>query len=200
MGNRMTNPGFRLRTRGVLLFFTLVLASLACNLGTGARPDQEDTPVPIPITTESVEELKENLQAAATQASTSGVVTIEFDEAQLTSLVAFELDKQENPIFQDPQVYLRDGQVQLYGNAVQSGITLPVSIIATLSVDERGMPRYDILSATAGPVPLPQSILDQLTDQFDQAIASKLDAENSNLVVEDIVIADGKMTITGRTR
>lgn len=198
MGNRMTNPGRRLRWRGLLIFSALALAGLACNLGTGSRPVQQETP--IPVTTESVEELKENLQAAATQASTSGVVTVEFDEAQLTSLVAFELAKQEDQVFQDPQVYLRDGQIQLYGNAVQSGITLPVSIIATLSVDEQGMPRYEIISATAGPVPLPQSILDQLTDRFDQAIASQLDAENSNMIVEDIVITDGKLTITGRTR
>jgi uncharacterized protein YpmS len=195
MVNKISKPR-RPQSRKFLLAASVVLlAGLACNLGAGPRPPAQATP--IPVTTESVEELQENLQVAATQASTSGEVTLVIDEAQLTSLVAFELQDQEEQFFQDPQVYLRDGQIQLYGSVVQGGISLPVSIIATLSVDEGGMPRYKIVSATAGPVPLPQSILDQLTARLDQVIASQLNPERTDMVVENILIDDGKMTITG---
>jgi uncharacterized protein YpmS len=147
-----------------------------------------------------VQELEENLESAATQASSSGAVTVEVTEAQLTSLVAFQLQSQEQQILQDPQVFLRDGQIQLYGNAVQGGLSLPVSIVATVSVAEDGTPRYEILSANAGPVPLPDSILDQLTARLDQALAGQLSPETTNMVIEEITIADGKMTITGHTR
>lgn len=199
MLDKMTKPGSRRSWKLLLVFTVLLVTSLACNLGTSdSRPPEQATP--IAVTTESVEELKENLHDAATQASTSGEVTVVFDEEQLTSLVAFELQKQEEQVFQDPQVYLRDGQIQLYGNAVQGGIELPVSIIATLAVTDQGAPRYEIVSATAGPVPLPQSILDQLTERMDQVIENQLDPENSGMIVEDIVIAGGKMTVTGRAR
>jgi uncharacterized protein YpmS len=184
--------------KGFLALTALLFASLACNLPGGARPPVETTP--IPVTTESVEQLQENLEEAATQASTTGQVTMVVDEAQLTSLVAIELESQEEKILEDPQVYLREGQIQLYGTAVQGGISLPISVIATVHANEQGEAQYEIVEANAGPLPLPQSILDQFTDQLDQAIGSRLDPENTNIFIDDITIADGKMTISGHTR
>src|SRR5512147_151176 len=109
-----------------LAIASLLFASLACNFGGFAPPAAPTAaPTPIPVSTQAVQSLELTAQAAAKQAQTSGKVTLTMDEAQLTSLVALELQKQSNPEISEPQVLLRDGQVQLLGNVHQAGITAP---------------------------------------------------------------------------
>lgn len=179
----------------VLALITLLLASLACNLPGGARPPQNVTP--IPITTESVEELERNLQEAAQQATETGQVRMVITEAQLTSMVAFELEEVQEPRITEPQVFLRDGQMQLYGNVQQSGITAPLKVFMTISADEQGKPRYEITDATAGPFPLPQSMLNQMTTRLDQVISEQMSSGQTSLFIDDITIANGEMIIEG---
>jgi uncharacterized protein YpmS len=175
----------------------LVTASLACYF-TGLR--QEATPEPVPVTTEAVETLEENAQDAAQAFQDSGEINMEVTEEQLTSLVAFELQKQQDPVLQNPQVYLRDGQVQLRGDVQQGGIAAPLEMNMTVFADADGRPQYEVVSAKVGPFPLPQSILDQMTSQIDAVFASQFGAEAENIYIEQITIADGRMNIQGRPR
>jgi uncharacterized protein YpmS len=187
------------RNRFLLLVVTALLgASLACNLPSRLEQAPENTP--IPVTTEAVENLQNNVASAAATAQSGQPVTLTVTEAQLTSLVAFEAEKQSEKVFQDPQVLLRDGQVQVLGKVKQSGISLPLKIVLTISADAQGKPHYQVVSANLGPLPLPQAILDQLTAQLDQAMADQLNTASNNVFVEKIDIAGGVMTITGRTR
>jgi uncharacterized protein YpmS len=187
----------KVRSPVFFILSLLVTASLACYF-TGLR--QEATPVPVPVTTQAVETLEKNAQDAAQAYQDSGEITMEVTEEQLTSLVAFELQKQQDPVLQNPQVYLRDGQVQLRGDVKQGGITAPLEMNMTVTADADGGPQYDVVSAKVGPFPLPQSILDQMTSQIDAVFASQFGAEAENIYIEQITIADGKMNIQGRPR
>jgi uncharacterized protein YpmS len=180
-----------------LAIAALILASLACNLP-GSR--QEQPAAPVPITTEAVEDLQENVQTAAETAQSSGEINLVITEAQLTSMLAFELQKQEEPILTEPQIYLQNGQIQLNGNVHQGGVNAPLEMSMEVTVNDQGRPDYRVTSAKLGPFPLPDSILDQLTAQIDQAFAEQIGPELENVEIESIDIAAGQMVIQGHTR
>lgn len=189
---------YRQKIAILLTLAALLAAMLACNLPGGSS--LTPTATPIPVTTQAVQTLEKNLAAAATSIQTNQPVTIVMNEAQLTSLVAEELKGQTNPQITDPQVLLRDGQVTFTGNVQQGGLSLPLKIVLTLSVDAQGKPTYKIISANLGPLPVPQPIIDQFSAQFDQIMAQQLNSRAKDVVVDQISVADGNMTITGHKR
>jgi len=175
----------------------VVAVSLACNF---LKPKITLPQETIPITTQAVDDLKQEIEAVATQAETTGQATLVIDEAELTSLIAFELQKQETPVIQQPQVFLRDGQMQIGAAIMQGDASVPVQIIVGVSVDSNGQPVFQIVSAAVGPVALPEDLVtaisEQLTHTFDQNIRPRM----GDVFINSISIADGKMTIQGTTR
>jgi hypothetical protein len=183
----------------LLALAALWAASLACTLpGRSAKPPAGYAP--IPVTTQAAGELRKDLEVAASEIATSGSTTLVIDEAQLTSLLAIELQSQDQLNILAPQVYLRDGQVQLFGNLQEGKVTAPLKIFLTISGDGQGQPQFQVVEAMAGPLPIPKDLLDQFTTQFDQVLAGRLNPNDNPLFIDRIAIADGKMTITAHTR
>lgn len=195
----LRNRAYRQKLAFCLALSALLVASLACNLP-GRATQAPANATPIPVSTEALENLQENVQSAAATAQSGQPVTLTVTEQQLTSLVAFELQSQEQPIMTDPQVRLQNGQIIVTGNVTQQGISAPLNAVLTPSVDAQGKPHFEIVSAKVGPLPVPQSILDNLTEQMNRSFASELSAQTDNMIIEDIAIGDGVMTITGKTR
>jgi hypothetical protein len=181
--------------RFLLVLLVLAFVSLACNLGAPRTPAP-----PPPVSTEAVESLEKTLENAADAMQQSGEINLEIDEAQLTSLVAFQLEEHGDESIQDPQVYLRDGQIQLFGTVERQGISGTARVIMTAAVDAEGRPDLNIESASIGPLPIPEQIVSELESQLDQAFGEQIEALAPNTWIESIVIADGKMTITGHAR
>jgi hypothetical protein len=172
-------------------------ASLACNLGLNGVK----TPEPrIPVSTEAVQSLEETAANSYNEFQQTGQVNLTVTEEQLTSVVALELAKQETDSISNPQVLLRDGQIQLSGDVHTQGISAPGRVIMEVDVDSDGRPGLRIVSATVGPFPLPDSLLENVETRLNRAFLQKLDEMAPNLVVESVVIADGSMTISGHTR
>ncbi len=46
-----------------------------------------------------------------------------------------------------------------------------------INVDSQGKPHTQIISGTVGPFAIPDSMLEQITAQFDQMLASQLQAD-----------------------
>jgi uncharacterized protein YpmS len=174
----------------------LILASLACNFGLKGV----ETPAPPPpVTTESVEELQRNLQQAYEDAQKDGEVSLTVTETQLTSIVAFELEQQGLTSVKDPQVYLRDGQVQVYGT-LEGDIQATARVVFDVDVNAAGKAEFHAVSANVGPLPIPDDILSNLEDNLNQAFADQIESLAPNSQLETITIADGEMTITGHTQ
>ena len=181
----------------ILLALTaLAAASLACNYSRAVAPTPTPRPT-IPVSTEAVQELEQNLNTAADDFEAGKQVTLILTESQLTSLVANNVQTEQGPVLQNPQVYLRNGQVQLIGSIEQSGVSLPLEIVLTLRVDSSGKPDYTIDSAKLGPFPLPQAQLDQLSNELDKVINAQLGQGDQRIILDGITIADGNMVITG---
>lgn len=176
----------------------LVLASLACNLSIpGAQPPEDASP--IPVSTESLQSLEEELRSAGENAQKTGVINLQITESELTSLVALQLKDQTDPEIQDVQVYLRDGQIQVYGKVVQSNISLPLKVILTVQLDAAGKPHTVVQEGKVGPVNLSQDLRNKLASQLDSILYESLGLDSDNTVIESIQIADGVMSVSGHT-
>jgi hypothetical protein len=189
---------FRLMSKKVSLMValgSLAMASLACNLFKGAPTPPAP---PIPVTTESVEELHQNLENAAATAESSGQFEIELTEAQLTSFLATELAKETNQSVTNPQVYLRDGQIQLFGTLVtENGQSAEGAVFFTAAVNAQGSLTVTVVKANLGGVPIPAVILDRITAQLNQSLNQQISVGGSPIVVDSLAIADGVMMVKG---
>ena len=194
------------KTRYALPIFllTLILTSLACTVFVGG-PDYSSLPV-IPVSGEAMQSMQDEVKRAFEEGALTGSIVLIFNEEQITSYVASRLQtdtslQQDNqPIITDPQVYLRDGQMQIYGKTKQGLFTANIGIIVSVGVDENGQPKIDIVSADFGPLPAPKGLTDAIAAMVREAYTGSLGPVATGLRIETIAIANGTMTITGRIR
>ncbi|GAB4451642.1 MAG: hypothetical protein OHK0041_14520 [Anaerolineales bacterium] len=188
----------------LLLLAVLALASLACTVSVGG-PDYSDRPV-IPVSNEAADSLKDEIRRALEAGAVSGEVTIQITETQITSVLAQRLQSDANlqqdkkPLITDPQVYLRDGQMQIFGKTQQGIFTANIGIIVAVGVDENAKPKIEIVSADFGPLPAPEGLTAALSAMIEEAYTGAVGPVATGLRIQTITIADGIMTVTGRIR
>ena len=194
------------KTRGLTLFLlVLVLTSLACTISVGG-PDYSNLP-PIPVSGEAAESIKEELRRAIEAGAQTGVITVNLTEPQITSYLATRLQTDPSlqqadrqPLITQPQVYLRDGQMQIYGKTQKGMLTANIGVIVSMGVDANGQPQIDVVSADFGPFPAPDGLKDAITAMVREAYTGSLGPVATGLRIETISIANGVMTVTGRVR
>jgi hypothetical protein len=179
--------------------------SLACVVFVGG-PDYSNLP-PIPVSAEAAASIKDEIQRAVEAAAETGVITVNLTEPQITSYIAARLQtdpslqqSDKKPLITDPQVYLRDGQMQIYGKTQQGLFAANIGIIVNMGVDANGQPQIDVASADFGPFPAPKGINDAITAMVKEAYTGSLGPVATGLRIESISIANGVMTVTGRIR
>lgn len=189
-----------------LFLLILLVTSLACTVFVGG-PDYSNLPV-IPVSAEAAQSLKDEMKSAFEAGATTGVVTLNITETQITSYLALRMqsdpslqqsDKQ-TPLITDPQVYLRDGQMKIYGKTQQGMFTANIGIIINVGIDETGQPKIEITSADFGPFPAPNGLKEALTAMIKEAYTGAIGPAATGLRIETINIADGLMTISGRIK
>lgn len=187
-----------------LFIVVLILASLACTVNVGG-PDYSDRPT-IPVSSEAAESLREEIRRAFEAGALSGEVIINITEPQITSVLAQRLQTDQNlqqdekPLITDPQVYLRDGQMQIFGKTQQGMFAANIGIVVAVGVDENGRPKIEIVSADFGPFPAPAGINNAISAMIQEAYTGAVGPVATGLRIQTISIADGIMTITGRIR
>jgi len=188
-----------------IFLVTLILTSLACTIFVGG-PDTSDL-APIPVSVSEADGLREQIKKAFEDGVTTGIVTFTISEPQITSVLAQRLQSdpslqqdEKKPLIFDPQVYLRDGQMKIYGKTQQGIFTANIGILINVGVDENGKPKIEIASADFGPFPVPEGIKEAITRMIEEAYTGSLGPVATGLRIESIAIADGLMTISGRVR
>jgi hypothetical protein len=183
----------------------LVLTSLACTIFVGG-PDYSSLP-PIPVSAEAAQSIKDEVKRAFEAGAETGVVTINLTETQITSYLAERMQtdpslqqSDKKPLITDPQVYLRDEQMQIYGKTQQGIFTANIGIIVQVGVDANGQPLIEITSADFGPFPAPEGLKSALTAMIKEAYTGSIGPVATGLRIESISIANGVMTITGRIK
>lgn len=175
----------------------LLAAALACQVETGG-PDAP--PATLAVSTEAAANLDEAWTQAFEQAQTTGTATLSLTESQLTSFVALKIAQQEQPVITNPQVLLRDGQIQVYGVATRGVLSANVRIVLTVSVGDAALPIFEITSADFGPVAMPPDLLSGLSSMLAEALTGQVGPAATGFRLESILIQDGLMLITGRVK
>ena len=194
------------KIRGLTLFLTiLLLTSLACTIFVGG-PDYSSLP-PIPVSTEAIASIQDELRRAIEAGAQTGTITVNLTETQITSYLAARLQTDPNlqqsdrkPLITEPQVYLRDGQMQIYGKTQQGMFAANIGIVVNMGVDANGQPQIEVASADFGPIPAPEGLNDAITAMVREAYTGSLGPVATGLRIESISIANGVMTVTGRVR
>jgi uncharacterized protein YpmS len=181
----------------LLALCALTFSVLACSVFVGG-PSYPSTS--IPISTDAVQSLHDQVQQSATQGAQSGTITLQITESQLTSYLASYFDSQPNPLLLNPQVLLRNGQMQVFGQFQQGLFTGNASITLQVSVDANGQPKIDITQTDFGPLPAPQGLNDAISSLIQQAFTGSLGPAATGFRLDSISIADGVMTINGRIK
>lgn len=177
--------------------FALVLAVTSCtlNLGGPAYPNPA-----IPVSTEAMGELQFSVGTAVATGMGTGEVALIFTEPQLTSFLFYKLQAQSQPFFINPQVFLRDGQLQMYGTASNGYFEASALIILSAGVDDQGKLKIELTSANFGPLPVPNGLKEILTATIQEAYTGALGPVATGFKLKNVTIADGTMTIIGQTK
>ena len=174
-----------------------MLSILACqfNLG-GPEPPGE----PIPVQENAAEVLTEMWQSAVLDAVETGQVTVLLNEIQLTSLLSQRMEAEENPVLHDPQVYLRNKMIQIYGTTINGPFKANVLIGITPINSPEGELTFDITKAEYGPIPAPTALKDTVSAILTEAFTGTIGSLASGIRVNTIVIYNGEMAIVGEVR
>ena len=171
----------------------LVMASLACEMGLGGPTPPAS---PIAVSTEAAGEL-EQLWQDAIENSQNGEVSVVMTEAQVTSYVALKLAENPDSPFEDVQVFLRDGNIIMQAKAQAGEMSVPAQVVLGVTPNAESQPTITIEEADLGPLPLPDSILSDISDGLNDLIAGQLGGQASNFNITSITIADGQMAVSG---
>ncbi len=177
--------------------FAVALAVLACTMNIGGPKYPNPA---IPVSTEAVGELQSAMGTAVAAGAVSGPITLTFTEPQLTSYLTYKLQAQSQPLITDPQVYLRDGQIQLYGTARKGYFQATARIVLSAGVDAQGQLKIELTSADFGPLPVPSGLKEIITATIQEAYTGALGPVATGFRLQSVTIADGTMTIIAQTK
>lgn len=180
-----------------IFLLTLALASLACTLFIGG-PDYPSEVVP--VSTEASQSMQDQIKQMVEAGAQGGPITLQISETQLTSYLTYKLAAQTNPLMTEPKVFLRDGQMQVFGKVQRGIFSANVAILLGVGVDETGAPRLEVLSADFGPFDAPQGVNDAISKLVSEAYTGSLGPIATGFRLESITIAAGVMTLVGRIK
>lgn len=185
-------PNRQLRLLLVLLI--LVAAGIACNFPASgpALP-----PTAVPMTTEQVKQLEEQIQATLSNPAPSGDVTLTITQDQLNAYLSAQMQGQQDQTITDPSVVLTSGHMEVYGKVSQSGISAVAKIVLQPRVDEQGNVRLDVTSISLGPVPVPDALKSRVQEMADNMLTNYINTNNGRFKAKSITVNEGSLSITG---
>ena len=190
----------KLRDRSLifrLILISLLLATLGCTIDVGGP----EPPGPsIPVEPNSGNQVRQAWQSAIQSAATEGSVRVLLNESQLTGFLAERFRRDENPLLTNPQVYLRQGEVEIYGTAQRAILSGRVLIAIRPEVTDQGEIRFDLSEASIGPVPAPKALRDTISALLTEAFTGSIGTLATGIRITSLAIADGEMAIVGELR
>ncbi len=175
----------------------LILTGLACQINVGGPTPPSE---PFQVSTLEAIQLEENWRAAFEADPIDGRVTVVITERALTAFLAARMAEAENPILRGPQVRLQGGEIQIFG--VASAGPLEASALLSIQplVDSEGVLAFNITTAEVGPLPIPDTLKQGLSDLLTEAFTGNLGSVATGIRITSLAIADGKAAIVGELR
>jgi hypothetical protein len=187
----------RYKKNFLTIFLMLILAALACNAGNSTPLIPADLP-PIPTLANLSDKFEDEWQKSLAEAVATGNFTVTITESQITDFINRKNAENPDANVSDIRLYLRDGQIQIIGQANNdSGASTTLQIVTSVIVVEEKL-QVNITSAQLGVFPVPAQLLDSISISINDALNGQNTADSEKLQFENIVIVDGLMTITGK--
>lgn len=181
--------------RIILPVLVLSLVSLACQINLGGPTIPENSAPP--ASAEDAQNFENSIKTTFENAGENEPVSFSITQEQMTYYVAQKIGETPASFISNPQVFLRNGQIELYGEAVNGSLTGNVMIVLHAVVDENGVPSVQLVTADFGPLPVPDGLMDGFSAMMNEALTGSIGSTASGFKLEDISIEDGVMTITG---
>jgi hypothetical protein len=140
-------------------------------------------------------EAKTALKSALPQPGSLNTLTL--TELQITSWLATEMQNNPDLPMREIQVYLRDGQIQIWGIVKGSDNETSALISGMLMLDSNGQPAIKIESMQIGQQAIPSILLSQVETWLNQILSDKINEQIPGLKVMNINISSGLITISG---
>jgi hypothetical protein len=193
----LVHPPRSAQSAFIVLASSLILTTLACQLQLGGPTPPSP---PVTATSDSSALLGEAWASALAAATRTGELTLTIDESQLNGLVGQRLEAEANPPILQPQVFLRQGLIQIYGVSSQGLVQARVHISVRPRVNQDGAVEFEIPSAEVGPLSATNTMKEGISKLITDFFTGALGPVASGLRVTSIVISDGQMAIVATLR
>jgi hypothetical protein len=179
-------------------YATLVdtLISFAINnseSGMDGAPERPGAPI-VPSETVGAQ-AKSTLEKALPQPGSLNTATL--TEQQVTSWLTMEMKNSPDLPLRDVQVYLRGGQIQVWGMVDGSNNSTSALVTGKINLDTNGIPNFEIDSLQIGQQVIPNFLISQAESWLNQMLVEKIDQQVPGLEVMNVNINNGLITISG---
>lgn len=158
--------------------------------GAPERPGNE-----IMISPQAAAEAKTTLENALPQPGSLSSITI--TEQQVTSWLAMELQKTPDLPLSDVQVFLRNGQVQIWGMVNGNENSTSVLIVGEIGIDGNQLPYIEITSMQIGTQTVPDILLGQMEAWLNQTLIENINEQMPGLRLMNVNVVNGLITVSG---
>jgi len=179
-------------------YATLVdtLISFAVNNAVGGMDGAPERPgVPIVLSDTAAAQAKITLEQALPQPGSLKTLTL--TEQQVTSWLAMEMKNSPDLPLHDVQVYLQNGQIQVWGMVDGSSNSTSVLMSGKINLEGNGIPSFEIDSLQIGRQSIPGILLSQAQTWLNQQLAENINQQVPGLQIMNINISNGLITISG---
>ncbi len=140
-------------------------------------------------------EAKVTLANAIPQPGSLSSATI--TEQQITSWLAMEMRNNPDLPLSEVQVYLRGGQIQIWGMVNGSASSTSALLVGTVSIDSDAQPVFTLESMQVGQQTVPNILLSQAETWLNEMLAEKISSEIPGLRLMNINVTNGLITVSG---
>jgi uncharacterized protein YpmS len=180
-----------------IAFCSLWFASLACQIDIGGpeRPGEL-----IQSDESQATEVVQTWSQAIIDAASVGQVNLLFNETQMTGFVTQRLEADSDPVIKDPQIYLRQGQIQVFGIFEQGILKSTALIRIEPSIDDVGQLSLQVVEVSVGPIPAPALLMESISAVLTEALTGSFGSLATGIKITSVVISEGEMAIVGEIR
>lgn len=110
------------------------------------------------------------------------------------------METKDNPVLQEPQVYLRNNAILIYGITESGPFKASVLLGIKPVIEAEGELSFDLITAEFGPIPAPSALKDTVSAILTEAFTGTIGSLATGIRVKTIAISEGEMAIIGELR
>jgi hypothetical protein len=110
------------------------------------------------------------------------------------------LEIDPTPLLRNPQIYLRQGQIQVYGTFERGILKAAALVRVEPSIDEAGELSLRLVEASVGPIPAPELLKESISAILTEALTGSIGSLATGIRLTSVAISNGEMSIVGEIR